>query len=223
MRAAGSEKEAKITDEMRNNIRESITKLSKTFMTITAGGSFKDIKLKNIDSGHIISISEQNQMITAKKQGVIIKKDIYHITEAPLLYRHAKRAGQILTMPQALRNTTINKTKDSLILQDYLLRRIMCDFKSKTILIDTMLDAIRFNENNYSSKNYAALKKHRLISTAKAILDEWVKQKKIIRYVTHKKGQAEYSIDVICSLDIEDKSSGNRKLSRGKKQKNEDA
>lgn len=134
-------------------------------------------------------------LIYAKKASLEINNqsiDSYEILSTPILFEYASGKNQLANIPLKLLDTPLNKTKDIIVLQGYLIRRIesMKNPKSKTsniILYETIYKFCKI-------ETVVKQKRERTRRDIKVILDYWIQQKYISSYQEITQSRIKYSL-----------------------------
>lgn len=139
-------------------IAESIDKLAKTEITIdnTAEAIAYKGRKKVVDKEMIITCKRRDAYINGHlTEGAVFMFDL------PAPIRFARDRGQIITLDLKVLQSPMNKTEETLILQDYLIRRISRKGDPRRILISTLLSKLGVQ---------GATQKWRTIEKAKKLL-----------------------------------------------------
>lgn len=185
---------AKISPNHQEAIRESLEKMMRTTVTINFSKEKERLPKKvtkffikeNIISGRIAIAEISGNEVEA-----------FSLLTEPALYKYADIKNQIARVDVKLRNTPINKNKETLVLQEYLLSRINA-MKNSSRMTNIILYETVFEELELESSSDAALrnKKSKIRKDIATILDYWKAEKFINGYTINKKGRAFYSITI---------------------------
>lgn len=116
----------------------------------------------------------------------------YEILATPILYEYASEKNQLAKIPLKLLDTPLNKTKDTIVLQGYLIRRIesMKSPKSRTSNVILYETIYKFCKIETATRQ----KLERTRNDVKIMLDYWVQQGYISSYEETTQGRTKYSL-----------------------------
>lgn len=185
---------AKITPNHQKDIRESLERMMRTIITIDyteekerlPKGVTKLILKGNMVSGRIAIAEISGNEVEA-----------FSLMDEPVLCKYADTNNHIARVDVRLRNTPINKNKETLILQEYLLSRINA-MKNSSKMQNIILYETVFEELELESSSDGVLrnKKSTIRKDIGTILDYWKAENFINGYKINKKGRAFYSITI---------------------------
>lgn len=184
-------KNINISSDQVKDINNSITKLMYSDVTIDAT---QEAEAYGFDSFKYSGNLLHAERITASINNN--KVDAIHILKKPVLYDYAERKNQIGRVDIKLLNSPINKNKEVIALQGYLMRRILSMKSGKlsnTILYDTIYKQL---EIKAATDGALRKKKSKVREQTKKILDYWKTENFIKYYTENKKGNTVYSISV---------------------------
>ena len=176
-RAMTGNNKARLTAKSTADLSESLDKMASTRIIIDASGEKNGYKMDNyIFKGNLLYLKS----LEAEVDGV--KEEFIKILDTPILYQYAKAKKQIACTDIAMLNTPINKNKESLALQSYLMERIndmKGDFKNTQINYNTLFERLSINISGDANSR----KKRTMIrNTTKEILEYWKKENFIKDY-----------------------------------------
>lgn len=185
---------AKLTPKQTENISHSVTKMMYSLLVIdtskeAAAYGFESFKY----NGYLIPAEK----VTASLNGNIV--ECIHLFRVPPLYDYADRKNQVGRVDiKLLDSPDISKTEETIILQGYLLRRILTmknpgNKQSNNIVYDTIYKQL---EIDAPSDGALRKKKADVRKKVKTLLDYWKKEKFIKGYTENKKGQEMYSVAI---------------------------
>ena len=178
--------------EMERNIKESLTRLESTKISIDASNISNKY---NIDRETIEVLKVESRMLQFEKATVLVNGqravDWYHLLQEPKLFTLAKRLKQVKSIPLAGLKTKNSVTEDSVKLQQYLLRR--CIGAGRGMSTKIMLNAI-LKQAGITIKTDDRKKRQRIIGMIKNILDDWTKAGDIISGYTIEAGKTKNSV-----------------------------
>lgn len=182
---------AKINPKKAEAISNSVTKCSMTRIIIDSSDEADAFEMDKL-------YYEGNLIYTKKVKGEHNGKisEWIYIMEQPILYTYAKNKKQIARTDINLLNTPINKSDEVIILQGYLLRRILAMQGSKlnrNILYETIYKHL---EISASSPGALRKKQHKVRDMTKEILDDWVIKKFIKNYDENVKNNSIISVTI---------------------------
>ena len=184
-------KNINISDNQVKDINNSITKLMYSEVTIDATQEAEAFGFDSFKySGNLLHAERITASINNNKV------DAIHILKKPVLYDYAERKNQIGRVDIKLLNSPINKNKEVIALQGYLLRRILSMKSGKlsnSILYETIYKQI---EVKAATDGALRKKKTKIRDQVKKILDYWKTENFIKDYTENKKGNTVYSISV---------------------------
>ncbi len=176
------------------SISHSVTKMMYSRLVIDASKEASSYGFESFKyNGYLIPAEK----VTASLNGNIV--ECIHLFRVPPLYDYADRKNQIGRVNiKLLDNPNISKTEETLVLQGYLLRRILTmknpgNKQSNNIVYDTI-----YKQLEVSAPNDGALRKKKadVRKKMKTLLDYWKKEKFIKDYSENKKGQEMYSVTI---------------------------
>lgn len=189
-RAMTASSDAKLNPKPYKAISESLTKLMYSRLTIDASAEAAAYGAS--------SFKYEGTAIAAERVTVACKGNVeerLHLLKAPILYEYASSKNQISRAPIELLSTPINKNEETIILQEYLLRRIQAmknnDKLSKTILYDSVLQEIGIKETAGTQNR---IKKRKIRDHTKIMLDYWKEKEFIKDYQENTKGTSIVSV-----------------------------
>jgi len=178
--------------EMERNIKESLTRLESTKISIDASNISNKY---NIDRETIEVLKVESRMLQFEKATVLVNGqravDWYHLLQEPKLFTLAKRLKQVKSIPLAGLKTKNSVTEDSVKLQQYLLRR--CIGAGRGMSPKILLNAI-LKQAGITIKTDDRKKRQRIIGMIKNILDDWTKAGDIISGYTIEAGKTKNSV-----------------------------
>ena len=155
------------TDEMRQQIEESIARLSFTRIMIDSKTVGEAYRMEFKRSAQVLEI--RDLAVKFENQLGSIEETAFRITARPLLMEYAAQLKQVQRYSPLEFNTPVRKSPDIIILQNYLLFRIHAIPKLSTkILYDSIWEQMGLD----SSKSLYTRKK-RLRKYVKTMLDYW--------------------------------------------------
>lgn len=175
-------------------ISHSITKMMYSRLVIDASKEAAAYGFESFKyNGYLIPAEK----VTASLNGNIV--ECIHLFRVPPLYDYADRKNQVGRVNiKLLDNPNISKTEETLILQGYLLRRILTmknpgNKQSNNIVYETI-----YKQLEVSAPSDGALRKKKadVRKKVKTLLDYWKKEKFIKGYTENKKGQEMYSVTI---------------------------
>jgi len=118
---------------------------------------------------------------------------VYTMLEEPLLQTYANAINQIARFPRAVLNTPVNKTPETLALQNFLIFRI-CSIPriSNHILYETIWEKMHLQGNAPAIER----RKEKMRSHIRKMLAHWVKVKFITRWKEVKQGNTLHHIEI---------------------------
>lgn len=173
---------AKLTPKQERAISESVTKCSMSRIRIDAKDEAKAFKMdKLIYEGNLI----YTKKITGTHKG--LTSEWIHILERPVLYDYANSKGQIARAEIGLLNTPVSKNEETIILQGYLLKRILTMKNnqkiSKNIVCETIYKQLDIQDlTGVSLRN----KQKKIRNSVKEIFNDWIEKKFIKGYKENK-------------------------------------
>ena len=188
---------SRVTDKKRDEINDSITRLILTGVVIRPDQEreafYPDLK-PEYDSPLVNGRRVKNVFIN----GTLT--DCLRVYDLPILYEYANIKGQVSTIPIGLLNSPVSKNKETIVLQDYMLRRIEAMKKSNvshTIIYDTVykLSDIFYDQDGPAPAKLR-VKQQDLREKVKTLLDFFKREKYISGYSEKKKGGKLYGIEV---------------------------
>ncbi len=188
---AGNPK-ARLTAKQAEAISDSITKCMYSRVIIdgsevAAAYGFEKFKY---DGSLIVG-----ERVTATLNGTVL--ECLHLLRKPILYEYADKKNQIGRFDIKLLNSPINKTEETITLQDYLYRRILSmkgsSSLSKTIVYETVYNQI---EIKAASDGALRKKKSKVRGQIKSILDFWKQEGFILGYVENTRKTEIYSVTI---------------------------
>ena len=182
---------AELTEKKAKDISDSVTKCSMTRIFIDSSEEAGAFGMERAEYEGSLLFAEK---IKGSHKGEI--SEWIHILKTPILYQYADNKGQIARSPIELLNTPVNKNDEAIILQGYLLRRILAMQGSKlsrNIVYETV-----YKHLDISAASAGALRKKqtKVRDTVKKILNDWVSKKFIRTYKENKKGNSIVSLTV---------------------------
>lgn len=177
--------EAKLPPKQQEAISNSLNKLMCSKLVIKA--SEEECKAYGYDKFTYEGTVIEGEKATAEVNGVIV--EVYHLLREPALYTYANFKNQISRLDIKLLNSPVNKHKETITLQGYLLRHIngiKGGKLSPTILYDTIYKQLDIQA---SSSGALRKKKFKVRNTVKKILG-YLKTKDFIKnYTENSHGQ----------------------------------
>ena len=141
----------------------------------------------------------EGYLLNAEKIWVKINgelKEAYRIYRKPILYEYAQISGQIITVPSKLLQTkdAVRSTDEVIVIRGYLLRQIEWIKSDKTtrnenVTYQGIYDELKVSRLDLGEKAYER-KTAKIRSHVKAILDEWINEGYILKYVEYKEGNS---------------------------------
>lgn len=185
---------AKLTPKQAEAISHSITKMMYSRLVIDASKEATAYGFESFKyNGYLIPAEK----VTASLNGNIV--ECIHLFRVPPLYDYADRKNQVGRVDiKLLDSPDISKTEETIILQGYLLRRILTmknpgNKQSNNIVYDTIYKQL---EIDAPSDGALRKKKADVRKKVKTLLDYWKKEKFIKGYTENKKGQEMYSVTI---------------------------
>ena len=185
---------AKLTTKQAENISHSVTKMMYSRLVIDASKEAAAYGFESFKyNGYLIPAEK----VTASLNGNIV--ECIHLFRVPPLYDYADRKNQVGRVDiKLLDSPDISKTEETIILQGYLLRRILTmknpgNKQSNNIVYDTI-----YKQLSIDAPSDGALRKKKadVRKKVKQLLDYWKKEKFIKGYTENKKGQEMYSVTI---------------------------
>lgn len=181
----------KITPKKIRLVTESIKKLQKTFITIdmtdemiSRGMNIKEFKME----GYMLPITSTYVKMASNGKEIIA----YKLLDKPLLYKYAEKLRQIITVPFELLNIEgTSDTEDSIIIKNYLLRRIELmkndnnNVEGYNISYKTIYKLLNIKEENCASNSAWTTQTLNCRNTVKNILNYWKKVGYIQNYIEY--------------------------------------
>lgn len=188
---AGNPK-ARLTAKQAEAISDSITKCMYSRVIIdgsevAAAYGFEKFKY---DGSLIVG-----ERVTATLNGTVL--ECLHLLRKPILYEYADKKNQIGRFDIKLLNSPINKTEETITLQDYLCRRIL-SMKGSSSLSKTIVYETVYNQIEIKAATDGALrkKKSKVRGQIKSILDFWKQEGFILGYVENTRKTEIYSVTI---------------------------
>jgi hypothetical protein len=185
---------SRLSENQANEIEKSLNRCRTSLVKIDCSEERK----YNYD--HNLEFSYSDNLLAAEGWGVKLNGQFVsclRIKNTPVLYRYALAKKQVATIPIKLLNSPVVKTKEIIMLQGYLSRRIarMKNSKStsRNIKYETLYSELKAEEKT-SSPNSLRNKQAKLRKHTKIILDHWRKEKYIKSYREVKKGRKIHGI-----------------------------
>lgn len=185
---------AKLTPKQAEAISHSITKMMYSRLVIDASKEATAYGFESFKyNGYLIPAEK----VTASLNGNIV--ECIHLFRVPPLYDYADRKNQVGRVDiKLLDSPDISKTEETIILQGYLLRRILTmknpgNKQSNNIVYDTIYKQL---EIDAPSDGALRKKKADVRKKVKTLLDYWKKEKFIKGYTENKKGQEMYRVTI---------------------------
>lgn len=161
-KAITGDPKARLTPSKRQDIMNAVSKLMHSSISIKS----KDEDYTYI--GHIMDARMITKMMTV--QGKREPQDaIIQILGGMPLYQYAGQKKQIITGPMEYLNPPLNMTKETILLTDFLLKRISWKEIKIIILYSTLYEQLGIDENDRKSKNQRA----KIRQEALTILNYW--------------------------------------------------
>ena len=161
---------AHFTPKQAKDINDSVTKLMYSRVVIDASNEYKsrNVGFPQYD-GHILTA---DRLTYPTKNNAVI-----HIFREPILYTYANERNQIGRIDAKLLDSPINKTKENILLESFLRRRIFA-MKGKRTLSRTILYSDVYKRLSITSRSESSLrnKKMKVRNTVKAILNFYTKE-----------------------------------------------
>ena len=180
-RAMTANPKAKLTQKQFKEISQSLNKLSSVRIEIDATDEAKAYRMdKVIFKGNLL----YTKSVYVEHKGKV--EEWFELLDRPILLEYAERKNQIDRVDIRMLATDTNKNKETLILQDYLLRRIRM-MKRSSISRNIRYDAIykQFGIELLEGTE-ARKKKAKIRETTKKILDFWKSSGEIKSYEENK-------------------------------------
>lgn len=194
-RAMTGNSKAKLNPKQQQAIKDSVTKCSMTRIRIDAKEEADSYKMdKLIYEGNLI----YTKMVSGTHKGKT--SDWIYIMERPVLYDYANSKGQIARAEIGLLDTPVSKNEETIILQGYLLKRILTMQNSKmsrNILYETVYKQLDIQA---ASKASLDNKRKKIRDSSKKILDDW-KEKKFIKGYKENKGPKNSIVSLTILID----------------------
>lgn len=182
---------ATFTDKKEKEISDSVSKCSMTRITINTSEEAEAYGMDKLSyEGNLI----YTEKIIGEHKGEV--SEWIRILKKPILYDYANDKNQVARVPIQLLNTSINKNDETIVLQGYLLRRILAmkgSKLSKNIVYDTV-----YKHLNISAASAGALRKKqsKIRDNAKRILNDWKEQGFIKTFKENKKQNSIVSLTI---------------------------
>lgn len=182
---------ANITSKKAEAISNSVTKCSMTRIIIDSSEEADAFGMDKM-------FYEGNLLYTKKVKGEHNGKigEWIYILEQPILYNYADNKGQIARSDIQLLNTPINKNDEAIVLQGYLLRRILTMQGSRinrNIVYETVYRHLKIEA---TSAGALRKKQSKIRDTSKEILQDWVSKGFIRGYKENQKGKSIVSLTI---------------------------
>lgn len=199
---------AKLTDNMRDRIMNSILKLSGAIVVIEGKN-----EPENDNDEEMIKrypkvkglICRENiiytRSVTAEHKGKLI--DAIEILSKPVLLSYAEkesgtRNGRINRTPMELLNTPVRKDMENIVIQGFLQRRIKMFSQGRTtpnVLLEDIYSLIDFS--NFENERTIRNKKSKVVRVVSDILDYWKEHSFIADYEFILEGRTKRAIKII--------------------------
>jgi len=192
-RAMTGNPEAKLNPKQQELVSNSLDKLTRSRITIYAT---KEV----CEAYGIDKFSYSGMVIAADKVEITIKGNVveaYRLLRKPILYEYADKLNQIGRFDIKILNTPVKKNEETLILQDYLYRRILA-MKGASKLNHNIVYNTVYEYLNLTATSEASLwnKKSKIRKTVKVILDYWKNEGFIISYTENKENNSIVSVTI---------------------------
>lgn len=185
------DKEAKLSENHRTAIRDSITKCMFTQVDLDASA---DAEAYGYDAYKYRGPLLAAEMVTAKLNGQVM--DAVKVLRPPVLYEYANKKNQIGRIDVKLLATPLNKTSDVLTLQGYLHRRILTMKNPKSRISRKILYGTIFDQIGNLKDREQKDKRTKMRAAVRKILDYWKSEKFIEGYDEEKRGSEFYGINI---------------------------
>lgn len=176
-----------ISKKSLSEIEESVTKLMYCGIVIDASEEASAYGYEEFAYDGVLLPAER---IKAKINGV--KVDCLHLLRVPVLYAYSNRKKQVSRVDIKLLDTPVRKTRENIILQGYLLRRIegmKGGHISNSIVYNTVFKALGLNKDEITRK-----KKKLIRDNVLEILNTWKKDGYIKGFAEEMQGQSYYKV-----------------------------
>ena len=183
-----------VTAKASQAISESVTKLMYSRLILDASAE-EDAFFNGVH------LSKDSPLLPAERLTASINGQIQeaiHILKAPPLYEYANLTKRIGRVDMKLLNTPINKNEEIIMLQDYLMRRVLSiknpnNKLSPSIVYDTVYKQLEIEAPTQGAlrKKKATIRKY-----IKKILDYWKDEDFIKGYVENKRKNEMYSVTI---------------------------
>lgn len=182
---------ATFTDKKEKEISDSVSKCSMTRISIDTS---EEAEAYGMDKSRYEGNLIYTEKIIGEHKGEV--SEWIRILKKPILYDYANDKNQVARVPIQLLNTSINKNDETIVLQGYLLRRILAmkgSKLSKNIVYDTV-----YKHLNISAASAGALRKKqsKIRDNAKRILNDWKEQGFIKTFKENKKQNSIVSLTI---------------------------
>lgn len=183
-----------VTAKASQAISESVTKLMYSRLILDASAEedafFNGVHLSK-DSPVLPA-----ERLTASINGQI--QEAIHILKAPPLYEYANLTNRLGRVDMKLLNTPINKNEEIILLQDYLMRRVLSIKNPNNKLSPSIVYETVYKQLNVDAPTPGALRKKKatIRKYIKKILDYWKDEGFILGYVENKRKNEMYSVTI---------------------------
>ena len=186
---------ARVMEKQGEAIKNSIKKMMHTILSIDATEEGKAYKQDDYFkyTGNLLYA----EMVETSVNGNVV--NALHIVHEPVLYSYASRTNKIGRISLKLLDTPVSKNEETIVLQDYLSRRILAmksrERLSNTIMYETIYQQIQIKVN---SDGALRNKKQKIRKHTKEILSYWQQQGFIQGYIekSHKNEKISVSINI---------------------------
>ena len=192
------------TDKVSPQALESVEKSLDKSMSIKITIDYTDeAKLYNKDveettfTGHLLTSVKTRVKINGEA------REAYRIYRKPILYEYAQISGQIITVSSKLLQTkdAVRSTDEVIVIRGYLLRQVEWiksdkSNRSDNITYQGIYDELKILKFDLGEQAYKD-KTKKIRSHVRAILNEWVDEGYILKYVEYKEGKTIMGVTVV--------------------------